>query len=384
MLKQTFFNAIVSGGAQAISLAVLIALASTLDVELFGALSVQLSVAAVTSILCTFQFERIYVRVRAISLAAYIGFHLRCFLLITIVFFGTSLPFKNGPTSIALAAAISLAQISFYVAARQRRFRVIWLMKMVQALMLLLAVATVYASGQYKLFWFAFFVSYGSAGLFVLDKATLKAVVENRLRDDLRRFRYSVRIAAMAMGSLMAGSFTREFPVILSGAIGQPETAGALGLVMRTVGAPVGLLARSASAVVAGYVATNQFDKRSLVQLLAIPALGGVYIGMLAFASLHIDAFDKYSRFTLFLALLTPLFLVRAYIGLLGPAVVYFRLQFADFLCNTILALTAAVIGVFVYTGFSDVVFLLTSVSGVSALLGAVLIERLVKHAGTS
>ncbi|MEJ8562013.1 hypothetical protein QTO30_12815 [Yoonia sp. GPGPB17] len=220
MLKQTFLNAVFTGGAQAVSLVVIVALAAVLDAAVFGALSIQLSLAAVLSILCTLQFERVYVRVRTAALARYIAFHIFCLACVSAGFLAVAIALGIGQIAVLLAAATGLSQIALYGAARQGLFVRIWVMKAVQATSLLGLSAIIYAVQQDTLYWIAFVGSYFGAGLFALDQPTRHALFHRTLRHDIRRAAYSARIAAMALGSLLAGSFTREFPVILSGALG--------------------------------------------------------------------------------------------------------------------------------------------------------------------
>lgn len=380
MLKQTFLNALFTGLAQAVSLIVIVSLAAILEAETFGILSVQLSAAALVSIMSTMQFERVYVRVRTRALAKYIAFHLRSLGLVSVVLLAVSLPFAIGPGSVILGAAIGLAQVALYAAARQGYFRRIWLLKGIQALALLIFSVLVYLSKQDSLYWLAFLGSYLCAGLVVLDRPTRAALGVFNLRNDMRRFGYSISIAAMALGSLLTGSFTREFPVLLAGAMGQPETAGTLGLVMRTVGAPIGLIARSASAVVAGYVASRRFDIAAMIRLAIIPIMGVSYIAALIIASFVIPAFDKYDQFIPFLIALTPFFVLRGYVGLLGSALVFHRLQGADLRCNSWIALVALILGGAVYQGWTDMNILLWLVSATSTILGGYLVMRLAKE----
>ncbi|PKQ12074.1 MAG: hypothetical protein CVT70_10450 [Alphaproteobacteria bacterium HGW-Alphaproteobacteria-1] len=380
MLKQTFLNALFTGVAQAISLIVFVVLAGVLETEQFGILSVQLSAAALVSIISTFQFERVYVRVRTRALKQYIAFHIRCLFLISAVLLVVSLPFAIGPSSVVLAVGMGLSQIALYAAARLGFFRRIWLMKLIQSIALLFVSALVYLTGQQGLYWLAFLCSYACAGLMVLDEPTRVAIFRADLRNDMRRFKYSLRIAAMALGSLLTGAFTREFPVLLAGAMGQPATAGTLGLVMRVVGAPLGLLARSASAVVANYVASDRFDMRAMGKLLVIPAIGTIYITLLFVASFYLPAFVKFDQFSVFLIALAPFFIVRAYVGMLGSALVFYRLQRVDLLCNTGLACFASVAGVVTYSGGLDFNGLLWIISLISIGFGFYLTQLFAKR----
>lgn len=380
MLRQTFLNALFTGVAQAISLIVIVVLASVLEAERFGILSVQLSAAALVSIISTFQFERVYVRVKTRALKQYIAFHLRCLFFIAILLFIVSLPFKIGPSSVMLGTVIGLSQIALYAAARQGKFSRIWLMKGVQAASLLLLSGTAYLFKQDSLYWLAFLGSYFCSGLMVLDRATRTALRNFSLRADVRRFGYSVKIAAVALGSLLTTSFAREFPVLLSGAMGQPETAGSIGLVMRLVGAPVGLLARSASAVVASYVAFEKFNTAEIKRLLVVPMLATFYIVIVIMGTSLTQVLDKYVNFTLYLIALAPYFIVQAYIGLLGSAIVFYRLQRHEFFCSIATAFTALVVGGGVYFGITDMTMLLWFTSGTATLLGAYMMNLLIQE----
>lgn len=380
MLRQTFLNTLLTGFAQAISMLVIIALAGTLEAEQFGTLNVQLSTAALLSIICTLQFERVYVRIKHRALAHYVGFHVRCLVLVFAVLCCLSLPLKTGPSSVVLAAAIALSQISLYAAARQGQFQRIWLMKLLQAASLLILSFANYIAGRDDFYWLAFFGSYLCAGLVVFDKKTLAELKRFTLKNDVRRFKFSFSIAAKALGSLLTGSFTREFPVLLCGAMGQQEAAGALGLVTRTVGAPIGLLARSASAVMAGYVATNRLNKDAMRKLLLVPAIGAFYILAVVALAGYVPALSKYDQFAGFMLALAPFFLIRAYVGLLGSALVFYRLQDADLKFNIAAALAAALSGLLAYSGNLDLSSVLWLISIVSTVFGVALVYMLAKN----
>ena len=127
--------------------------------------------------------------------------------------------------------------------------------------------------------------------------------------------------------------------------MGQPETAGSVGLVMRLASAPIGLLARSAAAVVANYVASARLDFTAVKMLSFIPIIGSAYIFVLGMATPHVPALSKYGQFEFYLFLLAPMFVLRAYVGLLGSALVYFRIQRYDALYNFSIAIGAAFFG---------------------------------------
>lgn len=288
-----------------------------------------------------------------------------------------------GPSSALIAFSMGFSQIALYAFARQGQFYRIWIMKGIQVAGLLFFTLIIYQLELDNLYWLAFFGSYLCPGLTLLKSISPATLLSFSIRNDVRRLSYSFRIATMSLGSLLSGSFTRELPVLISGAIGQTESAGTLGLVMRIIGAPIALLARSASAVVGNYVASARFDTKAMRRLSIIPLIGMAYILVLFIVSNYLSVFQKYEQFSLFLVALSPFFLFRAYIGLLGSAIVYFKLQGVDLVCNLVLAIFSSAAGIMVYYGALDISSFLWVNSilsiGFSIYLGKLLMLRLNK-----
>lgn len=380
MLKHTFLNALFNGLAQAISLAVIFTLASTLDAELFGSLNIQLSSATVLSIIFTMQFERIYVRIKSHALAKYISFHLRSLIIVSLSLAFVSALFEQGLSTSVLAFGMGFSQISLYAAARQGKFRRIWIMKGIQGVSLLIFSSIIYLLEQERLFWLAFFISYSTSGLIVFDAKVRKTFLNTSWRNDYRRLKYSVTVAALSLGSLLTGSIARELPVLLAGMLGQNATAGAVGLVMRTVGAPIGLLARSASAVVASYVASKKFGVASIKSLLVVPLMGLIYIVALLYVSPYFPLTEKYEEFTFFLISFAPFFLVKSFTGMLGPAIVYYRLQHIDLCFNLATITSMLLVASLISVDLLDFNVVPISISTLSTLFSLLLTHRLIMN----
>lgn len=377
MLKESAQNAAFSGASQLVTLIVLITLASRLESVQFGILSIQLSSATLLSLILTLQFERVYVRVREPRFGNYLVFHLRFFFALSFVAFAASNSFELGPSSVLVAIGMGLAQIALYAAARRGRFKRIWILKAVQALGLCLFVVLISQLSSPSGYWIAFAGSYFFAGCVCIERRTWRRVFGAPLRGVLRRLRFSIGIAFMGLGSLLASSGVREMPVLLAGAMGQPQLAATAGLIMRTVGSPVGLIARSASAVVANFVATRRLREDAMFKLGAIPLAGLAIIFLVALGFECVPALQKYEGFVYLLWLLTPYFLVRAYIGLLGPAIVFFRVQWLDLVSNVLVLGICGLSGLAIWLGLVDFTALPIVMSLSACIFGSLVVWRI-------
>lgn len=368
-----------TGLLQVATILVLLGLAAYLDVENYGLLNIQLAASALVSILLGLQFHRVYVRIRQQILPAYIAFHLQISAVMLLVLLSVAFFVPQGVVSLILAGAMALSQIALYSLARQGRFRLIWSMKATQAASLLGATLYIYALGADSMFWVAFGISYASAGLFALQRPVVTELGSFSLKRTLRRFRYSIRISLVSLGSMSTSAFIREFPVLLAGAMGRTDIAGALGLLMRIVGSPIAFLARSASAVVSNYVASARFGPRELVKLTVVPLLATCYIAALValfYFDLGVDL-RKFEVFGTFLIVAAPYFIVRSYIGLLGSAFIYFGIQHLELIKNTSAAAISILVGLLVYFGIWSFQALLVAMSLAATLFGGSMVVKL-------
>lgn len=382
MVKQTLQNTLFTGFAQLASLAVILFLAEVMPTAEFGKLNVQISAATILAILTTFQFERVYVRIRDCSISKYIAFHLKVVIVGTSVLFIVLSLLGLDFEIAALVAAISLNQVALYGAARSQRYRQIWLMKSIQAASLLSTALALYLLSIETFYWLPFVVAYFLPGLMVIDKGVRYALVRSSIRNEARRFSYSVRIALIALGSILSGSFVRELPLLLAGALGRLEIAAALGLLMRLVGAPIGLLARSASAVATGYVAKGSFTIRDFTTISLIPLSGGLFVASIVIAADYIPQLRQFDDFQIFAICLGPYFLARAYVGILGPVIIRYRIQGLDLLCNITSALLSVIWATALYFDTITMPELLALISLSTVIAASYLIWTAYKRTG--
>ncbi|MEJ8562014.1 hypothetical protein QTO30_12820 [Yoonia sp. GPGPB17] len=119
-----------------------------------------------------------------------------------------------------------------------------------------------------------------------------------------------------------------------------------------------------------------------MIKLSIVPVIGIGYIAVVLVASYFVPAVTKYAQFATFLIALAPYFVLRAYVGLLGSAFVFYRMQRFDLMCNTMIALSVAATGLAVSFAGLPFATLLWAISITNMIFAITIARRLFLHLG--